>query len=325
MVATLKELLEKQKFLLKNLQVEKQHCQSDNKALSKRIQVVTTESRHRTKDIEQLRKRGVDTLVMLLKGEKVKNISKKIQQLQQDIHTLASSLLEQCDTDVATKAFSIFWLNLKEPIAAMGDPLPLKRILTLTEKFMMDVLVDLFILNENPGFNIQEKYHQLSVWIYDNATDPEDTYLGGLLRQEIARICDRCRKDKTSDLYQTHCEVLQNKWKYMYSGLVKAFPFVYQNDKAEPDIKKHYGARVHSLVEQAIDIGMSIRSQAMDIYAVAVEEGTQALDTGMMLDVDGHTSGTIALCIFPPILASAPISSDVDTSLVLAVGRMLCI
>lgn len=246
------------------------------------------------------------------------SVAAKIRQLKKTISDLAHTLSQEADAAVATRALSTFWLNLNTAIEAMGCPLPRPRLQMLTEKFMMDVLVQNLNLNVFPGVDILDAYNQLQYWLEDQQLP--STIVSVRLRQEFALLVARDEANKESDVCKSRHMALQNSWKYLYSGLVKAYPFVYQHDKAEPDVRKHYGARVQVLVEQAISLGLAIKGQEVDVTAAAVAEGQQAYDPDLMVDEDGQTSGIVQFCICPPFV----VGNSPDPLKTLEKGRVLC-
>ncbi|KAI8147712.1 hypothetical protein BJV82DRAFT_593069 [Fennellomyces sp. T-0311] len=318
-VAPLKAQLERRKRLLENLQVEQQQYQSDNKILSERIEALKAKQEQRRTDMKQLQD-NFDKHVRSLRAtnDDLDSVGEKIKSLKENINDLASVLVERGDAEAATKALSTFWLNLNSAIEEMGCPLPKHRLQMLTEKFMMDVLVQNLNLNVFPGVEIVDAYNQLQYWLEDNISD-QNAAFPVRLRQEVALVVFKTETDKESDVYRSRHSALQNNWKYLYSGIVKAYPFVYQHDKAEPDVRRHYGAKVQLLVDQAINLGLAIKGQELDVTAAAVTEGEQVFDPELMVDEDGQTSGTVCFCVCPPFVVGNP--APIKT---LLKGRVLC-
>ncbi|KAI9482538.1 hypothetical protein BDB00DRAFT_857548 [Zychaea mexicana] len=318
-VVPLKAQLERQKRILENLQVEQQHYEKDNKVLSEKLDALKAKYTQRAQDMKQLQENFDEYLKALrATGDDLDSVGEKIENLKQDIRDLASILVERGDAEAATKALSTFWLNLNTAIVGMGSPLPKHRLQMLTEKFMMDVLVQNLNLNVFPGVDNVDEYNRLQYWLEDNISD-QHAFFPVRLRQETALMVVKKEMDKDSDVHRSRHTTLQNNWKYLYSGIVKAFPFVYQHDKAEADVRKHYGAKVQLLVEQAINLGLAIKGQELDVTAAAVTEGEQAFDPEIMEDEDGQTSGTVGFCICPPFVVGNP--APIRT---LIKGRVLC-
>ncbi|KAI9270515.1 hypothetical protein BDA99DRAFT_501979 [Phascolomyces articulosus] len=318
-VAPLKSQLERQKRILENLQVEHQQYEKDNKVLLDRLDTLKAKQKQRTNELKQLQ----DKFDGYLKGlratdDDIDSVGEKIKKLKEGIRDLAQILVEQGDSEIATKALSTFWLNLNEAIVEMGSPLPQHRLQMLTEKFMMDVLVQNLNLNAFPGVENVEEYNRLQYWLEDNISD-QQAFFPVRLRQEVAQAVVKNETDKDSDVFRSRHSALQNNWKYLYSGIVKAYPFVYQHDKAEADVRKHYGAKVQMLVDQAIHLGLAIKGQELDVTAAAVSEGEQMFDPENMEDEDGQTSGTVGFCICPPFVVGNP--APIRT---LIKGRVLC-
>ncbi|KAG2217047.1 hypothetical protein INT45_010251 [Circinella minor] len=319
LVAPLRAQLERQKRILEHLQVEHQQYEKDNKVLSDRIDTLDAKHKQRTQDTNQLRENFNDYLKGLrATDDDIDSVGEKIKKLKEGIHDLTQILVEQGDAEVATKALRTFWLNLNEAIVDMGNPLPKPRLQMLTEKFMMDVLVQNLNLMAFPGVENVEEYNRLQYWLEDNISD-QQAFFPVRLRQEVALVVVKKETDKESDVYRSRHSALQNNWKYLYSGIVKAYPFVYQHDKTEPDVRKHYGAKVQILVDQAIHLGLAIKGQELDVTAAAVSEGEQEFDPENMEDEDGQTSGTVGFCICPPFVVGNPAPIRI-----LIKGRVLC-
>ncbi|KAJ8659463.1 hypothetical protein O0I10_004828 [Lichtheimia ornata] len=317
--APLKTMLACQRQVLEDLKAEHQQYEEDIKSLTERVEQLKSKRCQRSQDLSQL-KANYDTHVQSLRatGDDLHSVRAKIEQLKQGMQELAAALVERADHTVATRALATFWLNLNKAITDLGCPLSPQRLQMLTEKFMMDVLVQNLNLNVFPGLDIIDHYNQLQYWLEDNYTE-QCANLPTRLRQEIALVIHKTESDKNSQVYKSRHTALQNNWKYLYSGLVKAYPFVYQHDKAEPDVRKHYGARVQMLVEQAISLGLAIKGQEEDITAAAVAEGEQSFDPETMIDEDGQNSGTVVFCICPPFVVG-----NLDSVRTLLKGRVLC-
>lgn len=301
--------------------MESEQYQKDNQVLTEKLEKQRTKKAQRDEDIQALQANYDKHLRSLRATEDdLESIGAKIKQLKQAITVLAEQLVgsEYGDPVVATRALSTFWLNLHEAIQRMGCPLSRSRLQMLTEKFMMDVLVQNLNLNVFPGLSdeVVDAYNKLQYWFEENQ-HPQAMAIR--LRQEIALLVARQEKDKQGDVYRLRHIALQNTWKYLYSGLVKAYPFVYQHDKAEPDVRKHYGAKVQLLVDQAISLGLAIKGQEVDITAAAVNEGEQPFDPELMVDEDGQESGIVEFCVAPPFVVRD--ANDIRT---LEKGRVLC-
>ncbi|CEG76350.1 hypothetical protein RMATCC62417_11255 [Rhizopus microsporus] len=93
-------------------------------------------------------------------------IRTRLLELKAMIKDLSIDLANQCDPKVASAAIGSFWINLNEAIAKLGEPIPMKRIVMLTEKFLMDVLVQSMNYNTFPGLKISQPYSlaQARLW-----------------------------------------------------------------------------------------------------------------------------------------------------------------
>ncbi|KAI9312504.1 hypothetical protein BX666DRAFT_1865921 [Dichotomocladium elegans] len=326
-VAQLKAVLAQQKRILEGLQSEQQQYEQSVQALTDQLESLRAKREQRQSSLQELQA-NYDKYLRSLRatGDDLESVRDKIEDLKRDMADLAAALVAKADVDVATEALSTFWLNLNGAIKAMC-PLSPQRLQMLTEKFMMDVLVQNLNLSVFPGLEIIEQYNQLQYWLddhnnnndYYNADDAL-TQLPIRLRQEVALIVHKTETDKSSDVYRARHAALQNNWKYLYSGLVKAYPFVYQHDKAEPDVHKHYGARVQMLVEKTISLGLAIKGMEEDITAAAVMEGEQPFEPDTMIDEDGQEDGIVAFCICPPFVVG-----NIEPVRTLLKGRVLCV
>ncbi|CAO3590934.1 unnamed protein product [Absidia cylindrospora] len=233
-----------------------------------------------------------------------------------------------------SKVLAGFWLNLRPSIEPLC-PLSPKLIHLLTAKFIMDVLVQNFNLNEIAGCTCSDDYAQIALWFLDHdyqqqpvgvsvpslssssssvssstaaaaaaAQSPQplsDAMIFSIrLRQHIASTV-LSSQQRRHDIKRQLRQVVREHWKYLYGGLAKAYPSIYEHDKiVESDPRRHFGAHIQGLVEQAVALGFAIKGLEMDITATDIQEGTQALDMCLMDDLDGKTSGVIQFCISPP-------------------------
>ena len=223
-------------------------------------------------------------------------ILKKLQDMKVMIKTLSTDLGKHCDASVATKAISGFWINLNEPIAKLGDPLPTKRIIMLTEKFLMDVLVQNMSYNTFTGLKISKPYTQLQMWF-----DRYEPSFCTRLRQEMAKVVVSGNLPD-SDIQGEIQKLNTAMYNSLYTSLVKAYPFMEQHDTTEKDTEKQYSTMLRRMVDQASNIGYAMRGQETEIAAAAVGEGKEPFYPATMIDEDGQTSGTVQFCVCPPFI-----------------------
>ncbi|CAO3618639.1 unnamed protein product [Cunninghamella blakesleeana] len=314
LVAQLKQQIYQQRHLLDTLEVERSQCKIDIQSLQERVNQTKIKSQQRAEAQKQLEGNYHDYLKsMRATPDDLKSIKQKLKQLKAKIRELADELLEQADPLVATQALRIFWLNLRDCIETMGDPLPLHRVRMLTEKFIMDVLVENMNLNLFPGLSQMDAYNEMAGFFekYDNEFSIR-------LRQEMALVIVKNKNIRGSDVSKEISVTNQHKWRFLYSGLVRAYPFIYQFDKQEPNFSQHFGAKVHNLVELSMEIGFAIKGQEMDIAAAETKEKVQSFDPLYMVDEDGQTSGIVEFCICPPFVVYG------NNNIVLERGRVLC-
>lgn len=246
-------------------------------------------------------------------GDDHTSIHKKLQELKVMIKTLATDLGNHCEADIATQHISAFWINLKEPILKLGNPLPVNRIIMLTEKFLMDVLVQNMNYNTFTGLRISKPYTQLQMWF-----DRYETSFCTRLRQEMAKVVVSGNVPN-SDIQEDIQKLNKAMYKSLYTSLLKSYPFIEQHDLAEKDTSKQYSSMIRAMVEQASQIGYAMRGQETEIAASAVEEGRESFKPETMVDEDGQTSGIVQFCVCPPFIMYG---QGVD---VLEKARVLCL
>lgn len=245
-------------------------------------------------------------------GDDPSTIRTRLLELKAMIKDLSIDLASQCDPKVASAAIGSFWINLNEAIAKLGDPIPMKRIVMLTEKFLMDVLVQSMNYNTFPGLKISQPYTQLQFWF-----DRYDPAFSTRLRQEVAKAVV-AGNTPNSDIQADIAKFNKRMYNSLYSSLLKAYPFMDQHDSREQDSKKRYSTIINKMVELASYIGYAIRGQEVEIAAAAVGEGSEPLDLKTMNDEDNQTSGIIQFCVCPPFIVYG---SRIE---VLEKARVLC-
>ncbi|KAG1472257.1 hypothetical protein G6F56_001646 [Rhizopus delemar] len=223
-------------------------------------------------------------------------IRAKLQELKAMIKNVSVKLTSQCDAKVATGAISSFWINLNDAIAKLGTPIPKKRLCMLTEKFLMDVLVQSMNYNTFPGLKISQPYTQLQMWF-----DKYDPEFCTRLRQEVAKTVV-VGTNSAPDIQAETSKFSKRMYNSLYSSLLKAYPFMEKYDAQEQDVGKKYSSLIQRMVEQATNIGYAIRGQEVEIAAAAVGEGSEPLDLKTMNDEDGQSSGIIQFCVCPPFV-----------------------
>ncbi|KAL9559158.1 hypothetical protein MBANPS3_000562 [Mucor bainieri] len=306
--------LKQKKELIRRMDEELYYLRHINHDLSEKERIIQERMTMRQKDQRQL----LDNYNEHIRARRATQddphtIHKKLQELKGMIKTLSVALAQQCECNTATKAVIGFWVNLHEAIQKMGDPLPVNRIEMLTEKFLMDVLVQNMNYNAFTGLKISQPYTQLQMWF-----DRYEPSFCTRLRQEMAKVVVSGNVPD-SDIQQEIQKLNKRMYNSLYSSLLKAYPFIEQHDLKEKDTTKQYSVMLRAMVDQASAIGYAMRGQEVEIAAAAVGEGSEPFDPKTMVDEDGQTAGIISLCISPPIMVY---SNRVD---VLEKARVLCL
>lgn len=307
-----KELKQK-KELLRHLDEELFYLKHSNADLTEKEKLVKDRMTNRLKDQKQLLDNYNEHIrSRRATGDDAKTIHKKLQDLKSMIKILAAELGNRCDPPTATKAISSFWVNLNEPILKLGVPLPVKRIVMLTEKFLMDVLVQNMNYNTFTGLKISQPYSQLQMWF-----ERYEVSFCTRLRQEIAKVVVSGNVPN-SDIQMEIQKLNKRMYTSLYTSLLKSYPFIEQHDINEKDTDKQYSVMLRTMVEHASNIGYAMRGQEVEIAAAAVGEGSELFDPKTMIDEDGQTSGVIQFCVCPPFIMYG---ARVD---ILEKARVLC-
>ncbi|KAI8074941.1 hypothetical protein BC940DRAFT_287023 [Gongronella butleri] len=280
---------------LERWQQQREQCRHDNQRLSEQLMQQQKRLAERTARADKLQRQYQEHVKGLrATPDDLTSIKQKLTQLQQAIGTLADRLTPHISPDHTHTALASFWLNLRDVLVPM---IPFSTQLTrfLTEKFISDVLMQNFALHDMDGCECAPEYTAVYQWLLDHQLDDMATDL----RQRLARSIVKGEKLPNVKTRLEH--TVRQHWKYLYSGLVKAYPYIYQYDTSnQHDISTHFGAQIQVLVDQAIAIGFAMKGFENDITPTAVEEGTQPLDTVLMDELAGKHSGIIQFCISPP-------------------------
>ena len=306
--------LKQKKELARRMDEELYYLRHVNHDLSEKERIIQERMIMRQKDQKQLLDNYNDHIrARRATQDDPTTIHKKLQELKGMIKTISVSLAKQCECNTATKAVIGFWVNLHEAIQKMGDPLPVNRIQMLTEKFLMDVLVQNMNYNAFTGLKISQPYTQLQMWF-----DRYEPSFCTRLRQEMAKVVVTGNVPG-SDIQQEIQKLNKRMYNSLYSSLLKAYPFIEQHDLQEKDPNNQYSVMLRTMVDHASGIGYAMRGQEVEIAAAAVGEGSEPFDPKTMIDEDGQTSGIIQLCVCPPIMAYH--NNHVD---ILEKARVLC-
>jgi CheY-specific phosphatase CheX len=291
--------LKQKKEMVRRLDEELYYLRHVNADLAEKERLSQERMINRQKDQKQL----LDNYNDHIRSRRATNddaasIHKKLQDLKAMIKTLSVEFGNHCDASVATKAISSFWVNLNEPILKLGDPLPINSIVMLTEKFLMDVLVQNMNYNTFTGLKISQPYTQLQMWF-----ERYEVSFCTRLRQEMAKVVVSGNLPN-SDIQAEIQKLNKRMYISLYTSLLKAYPFIEQHDATlvEKDTNKQYSVMLRTMVEYASDIGYAMRGQEVEIAAAAVGEGSELFDPKTMVDEDGQTSGIIQFCVCPPFI-----------------------
>ncbi|KAI9267579.1 hypothetical protein EDC94DRAFT_692076 [Helicostylum pulchrum] len=335
---TIQQLINQQRNVLKELDAQKQMYQADVTKLSEQLAKTQVKIKQRTHDMDVLKSNyQVHLRSVRSSDDDANSIAVKLIELKNSIHVLACELLPHAEPHLTTEKLSTLWLNLGDSIDQLGRPLPPDRIQMLTEKFMMDVLVQNLNINIFPGLACNPEFLELSNWFDQYDTSP---FYSTRLRQELSMLVVNNKSNPNSDIEQTWKKCVDRNWHHLYRGLQKAYPgyllsssaIKHSNSSSSSSSSSHcketlvavaaaneYGKKLRKLVEDTICLGSAIKGQEVCITAVDVREGVQQFDASLMEDEDGQTSGTIAFCISPPFVVK--LSNRYEP---LVKGRVLC-
>lgn len=333
----IQQIISQQRTLLKELDAQKAMYRMDVEKLGEQVIKTRKKIEQRTHDMDVLKSNYQAHLRSVRSSDDdPSSIAKKLLELKQSIHVLACELLPHAEPELTTEKLSTLWLNLGPSIDQLGRPLPPERILMLTEKFMMDVLVQNLNINIFPGLACNPEFLELSNWFDQYDTSP---FYSTRLRQELSMLVVKNKSDPKSDIEHTWKKCVDRNWHHLYRGLQKAYPAYLLSSSAMKHTSSsssssisssshhittaaaanEYGKKLRQLVEDTICLGSAIKGQEECITAVDVREGLQPFDPNLMEDEDGQTSGTIAFCISPPFVVK--LANRYEP---LVKGRVLC-
>ncbi|KAH8552604.1 hypothetical protein BGW37DRAFT_423810 [Umbelopsis sp. PMI_123] len=224
-------------------------------------------------------------------------ISDRIRSLKTVIHDVVEELVAKADRKTATKTLrDQFWVNMEPSISKLGKPLKRPYITMLTEKYIMDQLVEcVFCLISYPGLPIDQAYSDLFMWV-----EQQDEPFSIRLRQEMARVvASREKGDDTDNVVKQEKERVL---RFLCRRLAIAFPFIVSHDKDEADPQKRYVAKFRRIVEQAFALSLAMKGQEVDITTGQILVGEQQFDPSIMVEEEGKDSGIVRFCIYPPFI-----------------------
>jgi uncharacterized small protein (DUF1192 family) len=227
----------------------------------------------------------------------LKTISDKIRLLKATIQEVVAELAAKADKKLCTKILrDKFWVNMEAPIGKLGSPLKRRYIAMLTEKYIMDQLVEsIFCLVSYPGLTIDEPYSELFTWV-----EEQDERFAVRLRQEMARVvAGRTKADDTDMVVKQEKERVL---RYLCRRLSVAFPFIVTRDKEESDPQKRFVAKFRRIVDQAFALSLAMKGQEVDITTGQILIGEQEFDASIMDEEEGKDSGIVQFCIYPPFI-----------------------
>ncbi|EIE90237.1 hypothetical protein RO3G_14948 [Rhizopus delemar RA 99-880] len=312
--------VEQHQTTLKELEAEKAYYKHENKRLEEQVSKMQAKVKKRTEELKTLEDNYQAHLRSLrCSDDDPKSIARQLIDLRGDIKRLAQELLPFAEPKTTTEKLSTLWLNLGETIGQLGNPhLSPERILLLTEKFMMDVLVQNLNTHHFPGLSCHAEFLEIQHWFEKYDASP---FFATRLRQEVSLLIAK-NKMSEKEVEKGWKKSAERNWHHLYRGLQKSYPNSFLVSAEEEDqalLRTEYSQRLRQLVEKVMDLGSAIRGQEVCITAMDVKEGVQQFDPSIMEDEDGQTEGTIALCVSPPFVVKL---SDHYEPLVK--GRVLC-
>lgn len=213
------------------------------------------------------------------------------------IREVVDELVAKADRKIATKTLrDKFWLNMEDTIGKLGKPLKRRHIAMLTEKYIMDQLVEcVFCLVSYPGLPIDQAYSDLFDWV-----EEQDERFAIRLRQEMARVV--ASREKGDDTDAVVKQEKERVLRFLCRRLALAFPFIVSYDKEEADPQKRFVAKFRRVVEQAFALSLAMKGQEVEITTGQILVGEQKFDPSIMEDEEGKDSGIVRFCIYPPFI-----------------------
>ncbi|RCH83170.1 hypothetical protein CU097_006929, partial [Rhizopus azygosporus] len=317
------QMIEQQRHALRELEVEKIHYVKENQRMEEQLVKMQEKIRQRTEDMKTLKNNyQLHLQSMRCSDDDPESIANRLRDLRATIKELANELLPYAEPKQTTEKLSTLWLNLGETIGRLGNPyLSLERIQLLTEKFMMDVLVQNLNTNHFPGLSCHQEFLEIQDWFDQHDSS---SFFATRLRQEVALLIVN-NKTNGEDIEKRWKKSAERHWYHLYRGLQKSYPKSFLAHPDKEDDQEHiqkqqeYSQKLRDVVEKAMNLGSAIKGQEVCITAMDVKEGVQQFDPLIMEDEDGQTSGIIALCISPPFVVKLT-----DRYEPLVKGRVLC-
>jgi hypothetical protein len=318
-LSSIQQQIARQRQLLKELDSQKSQIQHTNAQLADQLEKTQEKIKQRTNDMAMLQTNYQQHLRSVRSSDDdPSTIATKLVDLRRQIHELASELLPHAEPITTTEKLSTLWLNLSPAIDHLGKPLPAPRIQLLTEKFMMDVLVQNLNINIFPGLSCNNEFLELQDWFDQHDTS---SFFSTRLRQELSKVV--IQQQMEGEVAATWKKCVDCNWYHLYRGLQKAYPtYLAKKDGVsanEQAVAHGYSKKLRGLVEYTVGLGSVIKGQEVCITAVDVREGKQSFDVQLMDDEDGQASGVIAFCISPPFVVK--IANRYEP---LVKGRVLC-
>lgn len=307
---TLQQMVLQQRNLLKDLDLQKAMYNSDVTHLNEQLQKTQEKIKQRSHDMDLLENNYQAHLRSVRSSDDdPTSIGKKLLGLRERIHGLASELVPHAEP-LTSEKLSTLWINLGPSIQQLGTPLPPHRILMLTEKFMMDVLVQNLNLHYFPGLSCGPELTQLQQWFEQNDSS---SHFSTRLQQEVTLLVAQNNQKAGEEVQEIWQKCADKNWTHLYKGLQKAYPTYLAKKTTDQKVIDEqtqanaiaYGKKLRELVDYSMSLGSAIKGQEVSITAVDVREGVQPIDCSLMDDVDGQTCGTVGFCISPPFVMRA--------------------
>lgn len=301
--------IEQQRNILRDLESEKLYYEHDNKRLQDQLEQMQEKIKKRTEDMKTLENSyQVHLRSVRCTDDNPQSIARRLLAIRKDIESLAQELAPFAEPKLTLEKLSTLWLNLSDSIEQLGA----ERIQILTEKFMMDVLVQNLNTHHFPGLSCHAEFLQVQDWFDQHDASP---LFATRLRQEVSLIIAH----KTGEIEERWKKSAERNWHHLYRGLQKSYPKSFLVSTENETAKEEYSQKLRDLVEKVMELGSAIKGQEVCITAMDVKEGVQLFDPAIMEDQDGRTEGTIALCISPPFVVKMS-----DRYEPLVKGRVLC-
>ncbi|KAI8140875.1 hypothetical protein BJV82DRAFT_519308 [Fennellomyces sp. T-0311] len=238
-------------------------------------------------------------------------VQSEMTSLFSQVNQLCMSLRSKVDREAGTAFAKERWPDKEDVIKSLlkedEELLDSGYIGLFTEKYIVEVILDILEKPLNPGVSINDAFEQVEAWFAKR--NPEWAVR---LRQQASALVAKQPADEEETIENVKQQIVRD----VMETLTKVHPKASENPNQEK--------KIANIINRAAKLSLAIKGQDVPVQVQPIEEGSATFDEEYMKPASrGKSEGTVLLVITPSFIAHD--QQDDDEHGMVIPAKVLCI